>query len=363
MNSSRWINLLKMVILAVGLVCLYEAMEDGQPKFHGVDDQVTVSGDNVNTIYDFAMGTSVSVSTYGGAVSDGRQIADSIKYLDEKIISWRETDSELFELNSSYEKGIYYEISNVLYTAIFEGFNICKDSGGALDITIRPLADVWNIEGTGISDFVVPDEDCIENALENVGYENIMLISDNELNNNINISKDNLVIDLGALGKGYALDYVKPLLDSSEITGAVICVGGSVMVYGSKTDGSRFKIGVRNPKGDMDDMIGYLELPAGSTMCISTSGDYEKYIMHDGKKYHHILDRNTGYPADSGLSAVTVVCQNGLYSDALSTACFVLGYEKALELLDKYDAQAVFIDKDNKITITDGLSDVFVEDK
>jgi thiamine biosynthesis lipoprotein len=173
------------------------------------------------------------------------------------------------------------------------------------------------------------------------------------------IDAENITVDLGAVGKGYALDYVKGILDTGNLKGAVVAVGGSVMVYGSKTDGSDFRVGIRNPKGAIDEMTGYLSFPGGSNICISTSGNYEKYFVVDGVRYHHILDRTTGYPAKSGLASVTVVCENGLYSDALSTACFVLGYEASLPLLEKYNAEAVFIDDDNGITVTEGLAGIY----
>ena len=102
-------------------------------------------------------------------------------------------------------------------------------------------------------------------------------------------------------------------------------------------------------------MIGYLEFPGESNLCISTSGDYEKYVEYEGRRYHHILDRTTGAPVDTSLRSVTVVCENGLQSDGLSTACFVLGEGKARELLAGYQAEAVFVYDDQTIRMTDGL--------
>jgi thiamine biosynthesis lipoprotein len=120
-------------------------------------------------------------------------------------------------------------------------------------------------------------------------------------------------------------------------------------------------VGVRNPDGAADDMIGYIELSGVDYMCVSTSGDYEKYVEYNGEKYHHILDRSTGYPAKSGLSSVTVMCKSGTDSDGLSTACFVLGKEKSVELLKKYDAEAVFVDTDGNVSITDGMKEYYRE--
>jgi thiamine biosynthesis lipoprotein len=106
-------------------------------------------------------------------------------------------------------------------------------------------------------------------------------------------------------------------------------------------------------------MIGYLEISDVDYMCVSTSGDYEKYVDYEGKRYHHILDSATGYPAQSGLSSVTVMCKSGIDSDGLSTACFVLGEEKSRSLLEKYDAGAVFIDTDGNVTMTENMKEFY----
>ena len=147
--------------------------------------------------------------------------------------------------------------------------------------------------------------------------------------------------------------------------GAVIAVGGSILTYGSKPDGTAFRVAVQNPDEENGSYMGVIDLTR--TACVSTSGDYEKYFVQDGKRYHHILDPATGYPSESGLSSVTVVCPDagewkeyaGLLSDGLCTACFVLGEEKGMELLEQYGMEGVFIDKERQVTVTEGLRDSF----
>ena len=125
------------------------------------------------------------------------------------------------------------------------------------------------------------------------------------------------------------------------------------MLFGQS---KKINVGIRNPRGEANDYMGILSL---KDCCISTSGDYEKVLTVNGKKYHHILNPKTGYPAESGLMSVTIVCDSGLLSDALSTACFVMGYEKSLPLLKEFDAEAVFITHDNYVFVTNGLKDKF----
>ena len=307
------------------------------------------------TTYSFAMGTSVSVSLYGAQDTEYAKLEQAIKELDEQEISWRQEGSALYKLNHTYTAGKATEVSDTLYLALTQAKNICRDSGGALDITIRPLANLWNIESATEEDFRVPTDTEIAETLTKTGYEAVTIDASKE----VTIDRPDMVLDLGAVGKGFALDIAEQILKEDSVSGGTISVGGSVLVYGAKQDGSAFRVGIRNPQGDAEDMIGYLEFASDSNTCVSTSGDYEKYIEKDGTRYHHILDRKTGYPAESGLSSVTVVCQNGLYSDALSTACYVLGYEKSLPLLQKYKAEAVFIDKENQVTVTDGLREQY----
>ena len=118
----------------------------------------------------------------------------------------------------------------------------------------------------------------------------------------------------------------------------------------------QFTVGIRNPNGNAGSYIAKLHIPAG---CVSTSGSYEQYFEQNGKRYHHILDPETGYPVDNGLISVTVISESGLLSDALSTACYVLGKDKGFDLLEKYNAYGVFVDKEQNIYLSDELKDNF----
>lgn len=346
--NKKVATLLKMIALALGLlaigVIIYKKIGDGKNK--------------VFTLYDFAMGTSVSLTLYGVDDEDpmGKDIIARINTLSNELISWRESTSQLYRLNNSYEPGIEYNISPELNEVIAMSYKICEDSKGALDITIRPLLNLWNIESATVDTFSIPDFMSICEMLPEIGYENVSLTD-----NGVTIGKEGVILDLGATGKGYALDVIRDEFLQDKVSGAVVTIGGSVLVYGCKNDGNPWNIGVRNPFGDDGDMMGYLKFEGDVNVCISTSGDYEKYIEFDGVRFHHIFDRETGYPAQSGLKSVTVVCENGLVSDGLSTACFVLGYDNSLELLKKYNAEAVFITGDGEVIVTDGLKDNFSE--
>lgn len=352
--KSKAITFIKMLCVTVGMIILLREAGMFQKK-----SNQTTSGET--SIQDFAMGTSVSVQVYGSG--DTVKCADDcmqiIKDVDEQLLSRRLESSQLHKLNKNLVNEDKVEISKELYQVLNKTKGISETSDGALDYTIRPIGELWNIEDVDIDSFVIPSTEQIDAALDKVGYKHVSYC---EENNTYYVVSDQAGIEfeLGAVGKGYVLDAVCAYLkQQADISGAVVHAGGSVLVYGSKEDKSTWKIGVRNPKGAIDDIIGYLEYPAGTTICVSTSGDYEKYIEKDGIRYHHIFDGRTGYPAESGLASVTVVCKDGLYSDALSTACFVLGYEKSLPVLKTFGAEAVFIDHENKVQCTDGLLDIY----
>lgn len=345
--NKKLVTLLKMSVLAIGLLALCIVMADkGKTK----------KSDGGTTYYDFAMGTSVSITLYGDGDMDevSAQIITGAKDLSDNIISWREDTSELGNLNLNYVEGEEYILSDELFYILSTSYEISEASNGAMDITIRPLANLWNIEGGTVDTFNLPDIIDISDAKKQVGYEQLTFTD-----KGIIINSPDMLLDLGATGKGYALDVARDILTANDVDGAVVTMGGSILVYGKKTDGSDWKIGIRDPQGSSEDMIGYLSFAGDTDICISTSGDYEKYIEKDGVRYHHILDRETGYPAESGLSSVTVVCQNGLISDGLSTACYVLGYDASLALLAEYDAEAIFVFKDNQVIVTEGLQEVF----
>ncbi len=311
---------------------------------------IMVAVDALKKDYDYiekssiAMGTVVSQKLY--LSSDGDETAAGVEKAIssvEKVISRRIDSSAVSELNDSFKVKLISEYRNA--------FAVCNElyekSGGAFDITTGKLSSLWNI---GEENAEVPTKKSIKSALKYVDGSKVKVTS-----KNVEIGKGQLV-DLGAVGKGLACDKVREYLNKSGVSGAVISVGGSVLLYGENPNGNNWTVAVRNPRGEINEYMGTLELESG---CVSTSGDYERYLEKDGKRYHHIFDPSTGYPADSGLMSVTVVCDSGLMSDALSTACFILGREKGSRLLDAYGAQGIFISTDYSVYVTDGLKDSF----
>ena len=193
----------------------------------------------------------------------------------------------------------------------------------------------------------------LDELLKDVGYGKVSLDGDK-----VTLEKG-ATLDLGAAGKGIGCDVISDFLKTqTDVSGMILNLGGSsVMAYGEKPDGSDWKVALTDPRDPEGDYLGAITLNEGEFL--STSGDYEKYFIEDGKRYHHILDPKTGYPVWNGLDSVTVICDSGLFADGLSTACFVLGMDDALKLLEKYNADAVFVDEDKNIYLTSGMKERF----
>lgn len=302
-----------------------------------------------NTI---VMGTAASFTVYG---PDGDSIIDDIadaeETLDKSVLSWRAPESELAVLNAGYKAGEDYKVSDELADIIGRTLQISAEGDDKLDITIRPLAEVWGIE-EGRS--AIPDKADIDAALKKIDVSKVSVNG-----NFVNISESGMMLDLGAVGKGYGCDLAAGYLRDSDALGACIALGGSIVVYGSKPDGECWKVGVKDPRNEEGTVLGTVSIPAGETAFISTSGDYEKYFMVDGKRYHHILDPDTGYPAWTHTIAATVVCDDGLTSDALSTLCMLLDRDDAMKLVAQYGAKAVIIDDEKRVYVSDDLKSSF----
>ena len=277
---------------------------------------------------DFAMDTVVSETLYTTGDDLNTALGQKIRDIETEYLSWTDEDSQIAKLNAA--SGETTEVSDELAGYLEKIFQLAKDSNGAFDPTIGKIIRLWDITGENPH---VPEQSELDELLKDVGYQKVSLDGD----------------------KDVVSDFLKT---QEDVSGMILNLGGSsVMAYGEKPDGSDWKVAVTDPRDVEGDYLGAITLEGGEFL--STSGDYEKYFMEDGKRYHHILDPKTGYPVGNGLDSVTVVCDSGLLADGLSTACFVLGMDDALELLEKYNAEAVFVDEDKNVYLTSGMKDRF----
>lgn len=283
----------------------------------------------------FAMNTFVSAKVKGFAAEDTADgISSLVRELDSKQLSRYTSGSEISRINSEAET----VLSDEMRDYITELLEVGKMSGGKFDIALGAVSDLWSFNDSPR----VPSSDELTEALSHSGSDKL------SLSGNTLTRADGCIVDLGSAGKGIALDKVKSYLSDKKISSAVVSVGGSVLLYGKGS----FNVGVRDPWGEAGRSVMTVKLGAG---CVSTSGSYERCFEQGGKRYHHILDPDTGLPVENGLVSVTVISDSGLLSDALSTACFVLGAEGGAKLAAKYGCEAIFITEDKKVICTDGI--------
>lgn len=304
------------------------------------------------TAADIAMGTVVNQTIYTVGEDETGNITELIHALEEDTLSWRIPGSEVARINLS-QTGTPVSVSGELFEDLLLLKEVSKQSKGAFDFTLGSLTSLWNIDLQALPDneeIRIPTEEEISRALESSGYEKVVL------ENGCVILEEVVQLDLGAAGKGIACDRIGDYLKETDISGAVISVGGSVLTYGEKPDGSPWQVGIINPK-DTSRLLGTLSL--NGEWYISTSGDYERYIEAEGVRYHHILNPVSGYPADSGLHSVTVVCDSGVLSDALSTACFVLGKDEGMVLAAGFGAEVLFVDEEGNVYLSEGMEGIF----
>lgn len=281
-----------------------------------------------------SMNTTVSLDITGIKADEAAEKMQSeINRLDSELLSRTNSSSEIFAVNSGRN-----EVSDELAKLLTDIKAIEQNSGNTFCSALGSLTDLW---GIGTESEKLPAKSEIDSAI--IGAADWSIAG-----NNVNLP-EGIKLDLGAVGKGIACDYAAGILTELKCSEAIVAVGGSVLLY-TDDDSESFKVGIRNPLGQATDHCAIIETSADF---VSTSGNYERFFEDEnGNRYHHIFDPSTGYPAESGLISVTVIAPNGMLSDALSTACFVLGIEKSLPLLEKYSADAVFITEQNEIITT-----------
>ncbi len=289
----------------------------------------------------YVMDTVASFSLYPENEAAADEISSALNEISDELSP---SDGKLFGLNNAGggEMGKHTRrllpISQRLY----------EETRGAFSPYLGSLIELW---GIGSKNYVPGAEELLaarsSAKAENAGYTGGRV----DLKNGVRLN-------FGAIAKGYATDVIKEILEKEKVPGAVISLGGNVYVHGTKPGGEAFNVAVRDPAGDENDWI--LSLPISGKFVIS-SGDYERYFKKDGKRYHHILDPETGHPAEADLTAVCVISDSGAKGDAYSTALYVMGREAALAFWrERADFELILIGRDRKVTITEGIWESFV---
>ncbi len=298
----------------------------------------------------FAMDTYMEVDAYGD--NGEKAVAKAEKEVNklDSILSTGKSISEISKLNKNKKQVVSADTMSL----IKESVKISKETNSAFNPTIYPLMELW---GFTTKNYYVPKDNEIKPLLNHMDIDNIKI---DERKNEVSFKDSNMKIDLGAIAKGYTSSKIIDIFKENNIKSGMVTLGGNVQVLGKKPDGSLWKVGIQNPIGE-DEYLGVLQT---SDKAVITSGGYERNFTKNGKIYHHILDPSNGYPANNGLTSVTIISSDGTLADALSTSLFVMGKDKAIDFYKKsnYNFDFVLYTSDNKLIISDGIKDIFSSD-
>ena len=329
------------------------------------DADTSTTGNEPISISSIKLNTAVQITIYDS--QDKALLDDCLALCDkyELVFSRTNEKSELYKLNHRKDTSDKapntdrqttpypvsgtadtWHISEDLASLLSEGLDITRESDGAFDIAIAPLTSLWDFTA---EDPKVPDDAAIQKALPLCSSDGVTIDGQD-----ITLPSDDIQFDVGAIAKGYIADRLKDFLVKKGVKSAIINLGGNVLCIGSKPDGTPFKIGIQKPFADRNETEAVMDITGKSVV---SSGIYERCFKQGGKLYHHILNPKTGYPYDNSLISVTIISDQSVDGDALSTTCFALGLEDGLKFAEKKGVQAVFITEDYKLHYTDGFRD------
>ena len=300
---------------------------------------------NKATESDFLLDTYVSVTVYGSGAKKAAQAAlDRVRELDGQLSAFR-SGSDVANINRA-GANVPTSVSEECFWLIRRALALSERTGGAFDITIKPVMDLW---GFGSTSQAVPQPQALLEAQEKVGYQNVWL---DEENKTVTLLGEGMAIDLGGIAKGYCADAAAEVLRQAGVEHAYLDFGGNVVTLGEIPQGLSdrvrtgtktrpFVVGIQDPAGARGDLADTYTVQT-SPCAIVTSGGYERYFEEDGKRYHHIIDPATGKQPENGIVSVTVIGPSSETADALSTALFVLGPDGCAQVDDLFD-EVMFI--------------------
>ena len=287
----------------------------------------------------FAMDTIMTLRVYSGDQALLDRLQGEVLRL-EGLWSVTDGDSEIYAANHAL--GSPVTVSEDTAALIFQALELGQDTGGALALTIRPVVQAW---GFTTGEYQIPSQEELDGLLPLVDDSRV------ELDGTSLTLPDGAELDLGAVAKGYTGQHLARLIREAGVTSALLDLGGNIQTVGCRPDGDPWRVAVRDPEGE-----GYAAVLEVEDEAVVTSGGYERYFEQDGVRYWHILDPATGQPARTGLLSVTVVGPSGTVCDALSTALFVMGPERAADYwLAREDFDFLLLHEDGSVTCSEGL--------
>ncbi|OXA90392.1 FAD:protein FMN transferase [Flavobacterium hercynium] len=249
----------------------------------------------------------------------------------ENLISDWKSDSQVSEVNQN--AGIRaVKVDKEVFDLTKRALYISQLTNGAFDISYAAMDKIWRFDDTMTE---MPSPEVIQKSVEKVGYQNIILDS---IQSTIFLKKQGMKIGFGSIGKGYAADKAREIMQSKGVLSGIINASGDMATWGTQTDGTNWNIGITNPF-KTNDLVAIVPL---KTEAVTTSGSYEKFVEFNGQRYSHIINPKTGYPA-TGLVSVTVFGPSAEMANGFSTSIIVLGQDEGLKLIDQFSDYSCLI--------------------
>lgn len=299
---------------------------------------------------EFLLGTVANMKVYNDGKEEAMNKAfERVADLDERF-AMQNPDSEISEVNS--QAGIApVEVTEEVFFVMEKALEYAEESSGDFDPTIGVVTSLWNI---GQEDAAVPDQDELDAALELVDYS---LVELDEENQTIFLQEEGMIIDLGAIAKGYITDEAARVLVEEGVNTAIVDLGGDIVVVGNSTRGEDqpWSVGIQNPYGGRGEILGLVPV---SDKAIVTSGIYERTFEEAGEQYHHLMDTETGFPIVNSISGLSIIADNATDADALANIAFSLGVEDGLDYINTLDGvDVIYITNDSKVYASEGIAD------
>lgn len=358
-----------VIFLLISVILILASRKQGKMSTTEKQGEYSITGFAFDTVY--------TITIYHGGDQKVLDACVAICAEYEQIFSRTLESSELYQINQlskEYEAGnqktieslqqekklppyqvledgsLEIEVSEHLGQLIAAGIRYGEISQGNFDITIEPVSSQWDFTAENP---VLPDSSALEHAMSYVDYHTISLEKQK-----LHLAKPGTGLDLGGIAKGYIADRLKQYLMEQGVDSALINLGGNILCVGGKPDGSDFRIGIQQPFADRNETIATVAIQGQSVV---SSGIYERYFTDQDKIYHHILDPGTGYPRESDLIAVTIISEQSVDGDGLSTTCFGLGLEAGMRLINQTKGvTAAFITRDEKLHYADGFRELLM---
>lgn len=299
----------------------------------------------------FLLGTDCQITIYDPVDTKVFDKAfDRITEIEREMTVNSADTSEIIRLNQEAGKQ-EVKISADTFSVLEKGLYYSQLSEGRFDVTVGPLVKLWNIN---TSEAAIPSESDLQKVLPLIDYKKLHL---NKETSTAKLDTEGMMVDLGGVAKGFTADEVGKVLRQNGVQHAIINLGGNVLTLGSKPSGEDWKVGVQHPQEHRGTYVGIVKVKNKTAV---TSGTYERFFEKDGKIYHHILDKKTGYPVENNLFSATVITTLSSNGDGLSNTLFQMGVDRGMELQKQLtDIEVIFVTKDKKIYVSQGLKDSF----